>query len=41
MRLVAVHHGAIDEARKLKPSIPEFGENGVRISDELEFELEL
>jgi ribosomal protein S18 acetylase RimI-like enzyme len=41
LRLVAVHHGAMDDARRLKPSIPEFGAGGVRISDELEFELEL
>ena len=39
MRLAAVHHGAVDEARRLKPSIPERAENGLRISDELEFEL--
>jgi dihydroorotate dehydrogenase len=31
--------GAVDELRRtLKPSIPEFGVGGVRISDELEFE---
>jgi ribosomal protein S18 acetylase RimI-like enzyme len=41
MRLAAVHHGAADLARKLKPQIPEFAENGIRISDELEFESEL
>jgi len=41
MRLAAVHHGAADLARKLKPAIPEFAENGMRISDELEFESEL
>lgn len=38
MRLAAVHRGAADAARKLKPSIPEFNENGLRISDELEFD---
>jgi ribosomal protein S18 acetylase RimI-like enzyme len=41
LRLVTVHHGAMDGARRLKPSIPEFGTGGVRISDELEFELDL
>jgi GNAT superfamily N-acetyltransferase len=41
LKLGAVHHGAADEARKLKPQIPEFAPNGTRISDELEFELEL
>jgi GNAT superfamily N-acetyltransferase len=39
MRLVAVHRGAVDEARMLKPSIPEVGEYGIAIHDELEFEL--
>jgi GNAT superfamily N-acetyltransferase len=41
MRLAAVHHGAMDEARRLKPEIPEFAPDGTRISDELEYELEL
>lgn len=41
LRLAAVHQGAVDAARLLKPSIPRFGESGVRISDELEFELVL
>lgn len=41
MRLVAVHHGALDEARKRKPEIPEYASDGTRISDEVEFELEL
>jgi ribosomal protein S18 acetylase RimI-like enzyme len=45
MRLVAVHPGAVDEARRLKPSIPLVGEHGgaggIPIHDELEFELEL
>ncbi len=35
MRLVAVHRGAVDEARRLKPAIPEFAPDGTRISDEL------
>ncbi|MGH2861143.1 MAG: hypothetical protein ACRDLT_06500 [Solirubrobacteraceae bacterium] len=36
-----MHSGAVDEARKLKPSIPEVGEYGVPLHDELEFELPL
>lgn len=39
MRLVAVHRGAVDEARQIKPSIPLIGEHGIPIHDELEFEL--
>lgn len=38
---VAVHRGAIREARRLKPEIPEFGEDGTPIEDEIEFELNL
>jgi len=38
---VAVHRGAIREARRLKPEIPEFGEEGTPIEDEIEFELNL
>ena len=38
MHLAAIHLGAADEARRLKPSIPEFAADGTRISDELEFE---
>jgi GNAT superfamily N-acetyltransferase len=41
MRLVAVHPGAVDEARRIKPSIPATGAHGIPIHDELEFELEL
>jgi GNAT superfamily N-acetyltransferase len=41
LRLVAVHPGAIDEAREIKPAIPLVGEYGIRIRDELEFELRL
>jgi GNAT superfamily N-acetyltransferase len=40
-RLVAVHPGGADRARELKPSIPEVGEYGIPIHDELEFELVL
>ncbi|MDQ6822762.1 MAG: GNAT family N-acetyltransferase [Actinomycetota bacterium] len=41
MRLVAVHQGAVDAARRLKPAIPLTGEHGIPIHDELELELEL
>jgi ribosomal protein S18 acetylase RimI-like enzyme len=41
MRLVAVHRGAIDEARLIKPSIPLVGEDGIPIHDEVELELPL
>jgi GNAT superfamily N-acetyltransferase len=41
MRLIAVHRGAVDEARRIKPAIPVIGEHGIPIHDELEFELRL
>jgi GNAT superfamily N-acetyltransferase len=41
LRLVAVHPGAVDRAREVKPQIPLIGNYGIRIQDELEFELEL
>jgi ribosomal protein S18 acetylase RimI-like enzyme len=38
-RLAALRAGAVDEARRtLKPSIPEVGEHGIPIRDELELE---
>lgn len=37
-RLAAVHRDAIDAARRIKPSIPEVGNYGIPIRDELEFE---
>lgn len=40
-RVVAVREGAVDEARKLKPSIPLIGAGGVPITDELELERRL
>jgi len=36
--LVAVHRGAMDEARKIKPSISRIGMHGVPLRDELELE---
>ncbi len=38
---VAIYRDSIKEARKLKPDIPEFGENGIPIKDEIEFEWRL
>lgn len=38
-RLKALHAGAIAESRRLKPAIPEFGEHGIPIRDEIELEL--
>ena len=40
-RIVAVHPGAMVAARRLKPTIPEFGEHGIPIRDEIELELAL
>ena len=36
--VAAVHKGAVREARKLKPEIPERGIGGIVIEDEIEFE---
>ncbi len=41
MRFVAIHRGAVSEARRLKPEIPELNEDGIPIEDEIEFELPL
>jgi GNAT superfamily N-acetyltransferase len=41
MRLVAVHPGAVDEARRVKPTIPVTGDHGIPLHDELELELRL
>jgi len=40
-RVIAVHKGAVDLARSLKPSIPLVAENGIELHDELELELTL
>lgn len=37
--LVAVHRGAVNESRKIKPSIPLIGENGIPLRDEIELEM--
>lgn len=39
--LVAIHEGAIEESRRIKPQIPLVGRSGVPIRDEIEFELKL
>jgi hypothetical protein len=39
--LVAVRERMVEEARKLKPSIPLIGAGGVPITDELELERRL
>jgi ribosomal protein S18 acetylase RimI-like enzyme len=38
LRIVAVHRGAVDEARLAKPSIAAVGEYGIPLHDELELE---
>jgi ribosomal protein S18 acetylase RimI-like enzyme len=40
-RVTVVREGAVDESRKLKPSIPLVGEDGIPITDEVELELTL
>lgn len=40
-RITAVHVGAVDEARRLKPQIPLVGRDGIEIHDELVLELQL
>ncbi len=38
MTIAAVHVNALQYSRKLKPSIPEVGHNGIPLRDEIEFE---
>ncbi|TFG10237.1 GNAT family N-acetyltransferase [Candidatus Thorarchaeota archaeon] len=40
-RFSAIHRNAVDEARKLKPSIPEYSNSGIRITDEVEMEYQM
>jgi ribosomal protein S18 acetylase RimI-like enzyme len=40
-RMTAINLGVVDEARKVKPEIPQFGEHNVRIRDEIVMELPL
>jgi len=37
-RMVAVHRGAMDRARAIKPTIPMLGMNNIPLHDEIEFE---
>lgn len=39
--LVTVHRGAVNESRKIKPSIPLIGNDGIPIRDEIELEMNL
>ena len=39
--LVAVHRNALEESRRLKPSIPAIGMDGIRIQHEIEMEIVL
>lgn len=41
LSLAAVHLRAVDESRKIKPSIPKIGSYGIPIRDELKFEMTL
>ena len=41
LRLAALHRGAVDDARRIKPTIPLSGAHGIPLHDELEFELQL
>jgi ribosomal protein S18 acetylase RimI-like enzyme len=40
-QMAAIHRGAVDEARKLKPSIPKIGAHGIPMRDEIELEMTL
>jgi len=40
-RMVAVHPGAVDRAREIKPEIPLIGNHGIPLHDEIELELRL
>lgn len=37
--LAAVHRGAVNESRKIKPSIPFIGMNNIPLQDEIELEM--
>ena len=37
-RLVAIHRDAMEHVRKIKPSLPEIGEDGIPVCDMWEFE---
>ena len=37
----AIYRGAVNESRKIKPSIPQIGMNGIPLRDEIELEMNL
>jgi ribosomal protein S18 acetylase RimI-like enzyme len=37
-RLAALHPGAVDDARRLKPALPQLGQHGIPLHDELVLE---
>jgi hypothetical protein len=39
LRIVAVYPGAVDRARQTRPSIPQIGNDGTHIHDELELQI--
>jgi hypothetical protein len=39
--IIAIHRGAMDKARIVKPNIPLIGMNGIPVHDEIELELRL
>jgi ribosomal protein S18 acetylase RimI-like enzyme len=39
--LVTIRRGAVNESRKIKPSIPHIGENNIPLRDEIELEIVL
>ena len=41
LTVAAIHSGAVQAARRLKPQIPEHGIGGVPVLDEIELELPL
>jgi hypothetical protein len=41
LRIVAVYRGAVDRARQTKPSIPQIGDDGIPIHDELELQIKI
>jgi len=40
-QMSAIHRGAVDEARKIKPGIPKMGSHGIPLRDEIELEMVL
>ena len=40
-QMAAIHRGAVDEARKIKHSIPKIGYHGIPLRDEIELEMVL